>query len=259
MISSIDKTDLVRTLHNWGASIIRVADTARLSGIETEPADLLVDFPRAVSIAVRLSSSVMDSIDRQPTPLYAAHYSRVNALLDDLAIRTTNLLQARGARAMPIPASLILDSEKWTSFISHKAVAIAAGIGWQGKSLLVVSPEFGPRIRLVTVLTDADLEPDPPLENRCGKCSQCRDHCPAGAILGVNTDSHYTTRSEAINLKRCVHQVRDVFGVLPNIVPLICGVCIAFCPWGKKGGIKRSSDDASLEEETISSCRQTKD
>ncbi|MGB3210415.1 MAG: 4Fe-4S double cluster binding domain-containing protein [Desulforhopalus sp.] len=233
-ISTIDKTVLTATLENWGASIIRVADTARLSGNATEPADLLADYPRAISIAVRLSDAIMDGVDDQPTPLYASHYSRVNALLDDLAIRTTNLLQAHGAKAVPVPASMILDSQRWTSFIPHKAVAIAAGIGWQGKSLLVVHPEYGPRLRLVTVLTDADLTPDTPLKNKCGKCNQCRDHCPAGAILGVNTDSHYANRSEAIDLKRCVYQVRDVFGQLPNIVPLICGVCIAVCPWGRK-------------------------
>lgn len=234
MNSLIDKTAFTTRLLNWGASVVRVADTAKLAGIETQPKDLLDGFPRAVSIAVRLSDSVLDSIDRQPTPLYSSHYNRVNALLDDLAIRATNLLQAIGARAVPIPASLILDSEKWTSFISHKAVAIAAGIGWQGKSLLVVHPDFGPRIRLTTILTNADLEPDLPLKNRCGKCHQCKDHCPAGAIIGANTNSHYATRSEAIDLKRCVYQVRDVFGELPNITPLICGICIKVCPWGHK-------------------------
>lgn len=242
MISSIDKAEFTNTLQGWGASIVRVADTAKLAGIETEPAGLLDGYPRAVSIAVRLSDPIIDGIDRQPTPLYSSHYSRVNALLDDLAIRATNLLEASGARSVPIPASLVLDSENWTSFISHKAVAIAAGIGWQGKSLLVVSPEFGPRLRLVTILTNADLDPDTPLKNRCGKCNQCKDHCPAGAILGANTDSHYATRSEAIDLQRCVYQVRDVFGELPNTAPLICGVCIRVCPWGDKAGKKNSQD-----------------
>ena len=92
----VDKTELVAKLQQWGASIVRVADTGRLSGIDTEPEDLLDGFPRAVSIAVHLSDAVMDMIDRQPTPLYSSHYSRVNALLDDLAVRATNLLQMRG-------------------------------------------------------------------------------------------------------------------------------------------------------------------
>lgn len=242
MSFSIDKIDFIEILRNWGASIVRVADTARLTGLKTEPEDLLTEFPRAVSIAVRLSDAVMDGIDNQPTPLYASHYSRVNGLLDDLAVRTTNFLQAAGARAVPIPASLILDAEKWTSFISHKAVALAAGMGWQGKSLLLVTPEYGPRIRLVTILTDADLSPDTPLENRCGKCSQCTDHCPAGAILGKNTQTHYETRSHAVDLDRCVHHLQNVFERLPHIHPLICGVCIKVCPWGspaKKGKAAR--------------------
>jgi epoxyqueuosine reductase len=230
----IDKTEFIAKLHSWGANIVRVADTSKLRGIDTEPEDLLDGYTRAVSIALRLSDPVMDMIDRQPTPLYSSHYSRVNALLDDLALRATNLLQMDGARAVPIPASQVLDSEKWTSYISHKAVAIAAGIGWQGKSLLVVNPDFGPRIRLTTILTNANFKPDSPIKNRCGKCHQCKEYCPAGAILGANTDSHYSSRSEAIDLEKCLYQVRDVFGKLPNITPLICGICIKVCPWGKK-------------------------
>jgi len=234
MEPAINKTALIEKLRDWGASIVRIADTAKLSGIDTDPADLLDGFPRAVSIAVHLSNSIMDMIDNAPTPLYSSHYSRVNAQLDDIAIKATNLLQSIGAKALPIPASQILDSENWTSYISHKAVALAAGIGWQGKSLLIVNPDVGPRLRLITVLTDADFEPDSPIKNRCGKCTQCKDHCPAGAILGTSTASHYSNRSEAIDLKKCVYQVRDVFGDIPHTAPLICGICIKVCPWGKK-------------------------
>lgn len=234
MKSAMKKTAFIKTLENWGASIVRIADTTELSGIATEPNDLLNGFPRAVSIAVHLSDAIMDMIDKQPTPLYSSHYSSVNAQLDDIAIKTTNLLQSIGAQALPIPASQILDSEKWTSYISHKAVALTAGIGWQGKSLLIVNPDFGPRIRLTTVLTDAYFEPDSPIKNRCGKCHLCKDHCPAGAIIGASTNSHYSSRSEAIDLKKCLYQVRDVFGKIPNTEPLICGVCIKVCPWGDK-------------------------
>ena len=78
----IDKIELVAKLQHWGASIVRVADTARLSGIDTEPEDLLDGFPRAVSIAVRLSDSVMDMIDRQPTPLYSSHYATRSEAVD---------------------------------------------------------------------------------------------------------------------------------------------------------------------------------
>ena len=229
----MEKKLFIDAITSWGANLVGIADTALLKGIETEPVDLLPQFPRAISIAVHLSDTVVGTITDKPTPIYSSHYSRVNGMLDDIAIRTSNYLQSRGALAMPIPASLILDHDRWTSFISHKAVAIAAGIGWQGKSLLLVSPQYGPRVRLVTVLTDANLSPDDPLKNRCGKCTECRDACPAGAILGVNTDNHFQSREEALKLERCVYQVRDVFSRLPNVVPLICGVCVAVCPWGR--------------------------
>ncbi|WP_242637652.1 4Fe-4S double cluster binding domain-containing protein [Desulfobacter hydrogenophilus] len=73
-----------------------------------------------------------------------------------------------------------------------------------------------------------------PIKNRCGKCHLCKDHCPAGAIIGASTDSHYSSRSEAIDFKKCLYQVRDVFGKIPNTEPLICGICIKVCPWGDK-------------------------
>ncbi len=219
---------------NLGASLVRVADLELLRGIETDPPELLDGFTRAVSLAVRLSDPIMDAIVDRPTPLYSQHYLRVNALLDDIALRISLALQESGARALPLPASQSLDRERLTSYLSHKAVAVAAGLGWQGKSLLVVSPEHGPRIRLVTVLTDAPLEPDPRLRNRCGTCTACADACPARAIQGVNTEWHYATREEAVDLARCAGLLTGTFTALPNVGTNICGVCIRVCPWGQR-------------------------
>lgn len=218
-----------------GATLVRIADLDRLRGIETLPPDLLDGFSRAVSMAVALSGPIIETITDRPTPIYASHYTRVNALLDEAALRVTRHLEERGARAMPLPASQVLDVEHNRSYLSHKAVAVAAGIGWQGKSLLTVSPQFGPRIRLVTVLTDADLTPDEPLRNRCGACTKCTDACPAGAIKNVSTDSHYASRDEALHFERCVHHVREVCAKMENLGgSAICGVCIRVCPWGAK-------------------------
>ncbi len=224
-----------------GADVVRIADLALLEGIQTEPADLLVGFSRAVSIAVRLADGVMDAIVDRPTPLYQQHYLKVNALLDDIALRVSQYLQKAGGRALPIPASQVLDAAEWTSYISHKAVAVAAGVGWQGKSLLVVNPQCGPRLRLVTVLTDLDLDPDAPLKNLCARCSACADACPAQAIKNVNTDRHYENREEALHFDRCVRKVSEEHPQLDFIESPICGVCIRACPFGQrtKGGRAR--------------------
>jgi len=231
---ALDAPGLKRRAKTWGASLVGIADLARLQGIQTEPADLLSGFTRAISLAVRLSDPVLDQIVDRPTPLYAQHYQKVNALLDELALRVSLTVQKAGGRALPLPASQVLNTENLTSYLSHKAVAVAAGLGWQGKSLLLVSPQHGPRVRLVTVLTDLALTPDEPLKNRCGKCSACADACPAQAIRGVNTKSHYASRDEALHFDRCRVQVLEEFPKLPHITGGICGVCVSVCPWGQK-------------------------
>ncbi|QLA14904.1 4Fe-4S double cluster binding domain-containing protein [Desulfolutivibrio sulfoxidireducens] len=230
----MDAPALKRAGMRFGASIVGVADLALLQGIETSPPDLLEGFTRAVSVAVRLSNGVMDAIKDRPTPLYRRHYDTANILLDQIALRLTHLLMDRGARALPLPASQSLDQVALTSYLSHKAVAIAAGIGWQGKSLLVVNPRFGPRIRLVTVLTDAPLAPDAPVKNRCGACSACAEACPAGAIKNVSTVWHYKDRDEALHFRRCADKVTREFKNLPHVESTICGVCVSVCPWGRR-------------------------
>ncbi|MBI4965845.1 MAG: epoxyqueuosine reductase [Desulfomonile tiedjei] len=228
-----------------GADLVGVADLELLKGIDTEPADLLEGYSRAISIGVRLADGVIDPIVDRPTPLYQQHYLKVNALLDDIAIRASQYIHEAGGKALPIPASQLLDKTEWRSYISHKAVAIAAGLGWQGKSLLVVNPQCGPRLRLATVLTDLPLIPDPPLKNRCGKCSHCTEACPAQAIKNVNTVRHYADRNEALYFERCVTRVTENAGSLPFIESPICGVCIKVCPWGRKKRGKKSTKGAS--------------
>lgn len=227
------KDRLIEQARLWGADLVAVADTERLAGIETRPPDLLEGFPRAVSMAVRLADGIMDDVTQGPTELYSQHYARVNALLDDMAVRMVGFLQSRGGKALPIPASHILCEKRFVASLSHKAVALAAGIGWQGKSLLLITPECGPRVRLVTVLTDLPLPADEPLKNRCGKCSACKDACPAGAIKGANTEYHYEQRSHAVDLEACVAQLNR-FSKAEHIAPYLCGVCVSSCPWGAK-------------------------
>ncbi len=227
------KKDLKERVYEWGADLVGVADTQRLAGIDTRPGDLLEGWPRAVCIAVRLADGIVDQVSHGPTPLYSQHYSRVNAVLDNIATRLAAWLQSRSAKALPLPASQILCEKTFFSYLSHKAVALAAGLGWQGKSLLLVTPKHGPRVRLVTVLTDLDIAPDKPLKNRCGSCTACAEACPAGAIRGVGTDSHFATRHEAIDLDACVAQLKR-FSKGQHLAPYICGVCVSVCPWGKR-------------------------
>ncbi|MCF8103925.1 MAG: 4Fe-4S dicluster domain-containing protein [Desulfohalobiaceae bacterium] len=220
-------------IRELGADLAGVADIEPLQALETNPTDLLQGFTRAVSIAVHLPAAVFETISDKPNPLYNATYQTANRMLDELALRTANSLEKDGYSSLPVPASQILDQEKWLAAISHKAVARMAGLGWQGKNLLLITPEYGSRVRLVTVLTEAPLAVDGPVKNRCGTCTQCRDACPARAIKGASTTDHYQDREEALHFSRCAEKLSAEFARMTDIGNYICGVCIKACPFGR--------------------------
>jgi epoxyqueuosine reductase len=216
-----------------GATCVGVADTEPLKRLRLNPPNLLDPFPKAISIALRLPHAAFEQIIDKPTPLYFSIYQTANRILDDIAFHATNIIQRDGFKGLPIPASQVLDREHWYGAITHKAVGRMAGLGWQGKSLLLVNPDYGPRIRLATVLTDAPLHADTPLKNLCGECTLCRDACPAGAIKGVETKDHYESRDEALYFSHCVEKLVGEFSKLPHVGAPICGVCINVCPFGR--------------------------
>jgi len=216
-----------------GADIVGIAALAPFKeGWMTSPTDLLLPYSSAVSVAMRLDDDIMDAIDDLPTRAYAEHYRAVNTDLDSLTTRIADWTSGRGYRAKEVPASKIEDTENLLGAVSHKAIARMAGIGWQGKSLLIVSPEHGPRIRLATVLTNMPLAPDRPIEQRCGSCSECTNACPAEAIRNVTVGGRYESREEALFFSRCAERTL-ANSRLPGIGAHICGVCVRACPHGK--------------------------
>lgn len=231
----MDTQHLMSEAQKLGASKVRVADLAILAGIETNPPDLLAPYSRAVSMAIALDAAPLEGIKDCPTPAYADHYRAVNRRLGRLAEDVAALLSAAGHATYVLRATTEhFDTVRCMDQLSHKAVAVAAGIGWQGKSLVTVSPEFGPRIRLCTVLTDAPLVPHGPIRNRCAGCTACMEACPAQAIKGANTDWHYASRDEALHFERCRSLLMADFAARPGIAASVCGVCIAVCPWGRR-------------------------
>ena len=70
--------------------------------------------------------------------------------------------------------------------LNVRIAAVACGMGEMGWSKVFIHPRFGPRVRLGTILTDAELEPDPLVEpgTLCNRCMRCVRDCPGGAIPG---------------------------------------------------------------------------
>ena len=196
------------------------------------PEGLIDRYTRAISMAVAVPDDVVDKITDLPTNEYAHWYWKLNDMLNRAAFAVALWIEGKGYASKALPASYFADEARLMGNVSHKAVARAAGLGWQGKSLLLVTPERGPRVRLVTVLTDMPLAAGAPIENRCGDCTECRDACPVGAIKGVGTKDRYQSREDALLLDLCYERTKQN-KERPEIGALVCGACIRACPWGQ--------------------------
>lgn len=115
--------------------------------------------------------------------------------------------------------------------LPQKTVATLSGLGWIGKSTLLVVPSHGPRVRPGTLLTDMPLETDSPVvQSSCGDCRACVDVCPVGAIKG-NLWSQGTPRNELFDVSRCYNYRWSKKSTLGR--RLECGLCLKACPVGQ--------------------------
>jgi len=131
-----------------GASLFGVAETSAFRDkFHSLSPKSLEGLDRAISVAFHLSDRVLEDIVDGPTKLYFFHYQRVNVFLDELALKIANCIQSHGWEALPIPASQLVDWEKQLAHISHKHLAVQAGIGWIGRNNLLVTPQFGARAK----------------------------------------------------------------------------------------------------------------
>jgi len=142
-------------------------------------------------------------------------------------------IRLRGARALAIPASQRVRDDGYDGAISHKAVARSAGLGWIGESLLLITPAYGPRVRLGTVLTDLPLVAGAPQTKRCGACQACLAACPVKALLGIGPPDYPESRAAVFDLGACARRLK-FFLNQPAVGQMVCGVWVQVCPWGKK-------------------------
>jgi len=202
-----------------GASLFGVADILKIRHEFRLSDSLKTRFHRAVALGKRVSDSVLQEIDGQPTLLYFHHYRQLNFFLDRAALLLSSYIQDLGFNALPIPASQIIDWQKQEAHVSHKKVGQLAGLGWIGRNNLLVNPKLGSRFRLVSVLTDLPLECDQPCNGSCGQCQRCLRPCPAQAIHASPAEFDHMScyaKLEEFRKKRIVSQH-------------ICGVCVKAC------------------------------
>ena len=118
-----------------------------------------------------------------------------------------------------------------TGPVLERDYAVLAGIGWHGKSTMVISREMGAFFFLGALLTTLEISADAPAVDRCGSCTRCMDVCPTAAI----------TAPYQLDARRCVAYLTiELKGSIPlEMRPLIgariygCDDCAAVCPWNR--------------------------
>jgi epoxyqueuosine reductase QueG len=198
-------------------------------------------FNYGISIGLRLDSVIVEKIINGPTPEYYLHYKKAN---EDLALLTEKICAELNANEIetfnisPTVSTTDLDTIYFNSLrtdLSHKMVATRAGLGWIGKTDLFISREFGPRLRLVSILLKYPVKSksSPINISRCGKCNICVEICPAQASNGKLWDIT-VEREEFFDPFKCRMQCAEFGRIRLGIDARICGVCVAACPVGQK-------------------------
>ena len=192
------------------------------------PQELL---PGARSI-ICLGLSYLDPEDEEKTGSGAGNVARYARVKDyHRAMKRRMKAFVRGLEEKlesPIAARWYVDDGP----MLDRAAAARSGLGWFGKSTNILTPSHGSWVLLGQVITDLELEPDPPLKKTCGSCVRCIDDCPTGAIVAPFV----------VDNARCIsYQTIENRGVIPmEMRPLIgdwvfgCDICQDVCPVNRK-------------------------
>ena len=115
--------------------------------------------------------------------------------------------------------------------VFEKIWAERAGLGWQGKHSLLITPEFGSWVFLAIIITDLELVPDEQMPNHCGDCNLCVSACPNNAIVSPKIiDTRRCIAYQTIEDRKYLYQGENLTrsGYLYG-----CEICQNICPWNK--------------------------
>jgi epoxyqueuosine reductase len=198
--------------------------TYRNPARSTEPARLLAGARSLVVGALPYPGGPVESPARRPAGLVARyatddHYATLRAALGRMA----DVLRDGGHRTR-----VVADDNG----LVDRAAAVRAGVGWPGKNANVLVPGHGSWVVLGAVVTDAELDHDPPVPDGCGSCRRCLDGCPTGAIVGPGI----------VDARRCLAWLVQAEGSFPSEHRRALGAriygcddCQEVCPPSRRG------------------------
>jgi epoxyqueuosine reductase len=218
---------------DMGATYFGIADlTPARQRISEQGGEFLTQFPRAVSHGFVLTDGIVNTLVHHNNTAALntyGYYVRqiINPRIDSISMMLAQYLDKAGFQAFVVPSSQTLDKTRLIGVFSHKLAAHLAGLGWIGKSALLITAEHGPRVRWGTVLTDAPLQAGASMDEICHDCDECVKGCPAHAFTGQAFDQP-RPRSEIFAAEACYRYLRE-----RETLHRVCGICVYICPFGR--------------------------
>lgn len=186
----LSATDVKAVAREFGADLVGISPVERFSNapLRLSPQGHLPTAKSVVVAGIHIPDACLE-LGGEPVPHNwgtGQAGGLTNAMLERLAFAVAKRLEAEGYLSVPIPQTAIWRYQPFkeidnclTPDLSHIHAAAAAGLGEIGYHGLLLTPEYGDRIRLVTVITEAELEPDPLYDGPplCDRCMLCVKHC----------------------------------------------------------------------------------
>jgi len=209
------------------ADFVGIADSSCFDNPGYEgrnPRDVMADVRSVIILGVSVPKGAFSTL-----PKGRAEYTNTlmagTATLRVIAFRLAKLIEKSGYLATIAPSEgsefgyWYADRKTLMADFSFKYAAYHAGIGNFGMNHLLITKEFGPKIRMTAILTDAPLEADdrgdlPFVNEACKDCMKCIEVCPPKAI----------TAEGVIQREKCADYMFNALGGLR------CGMCIKVCP-----------------------------
>lgn len=220
----LDPASLLEKIKNWGGDVAGIGDVS--VGL---PSDL-------IGLSTAISIALIHPEQQDEDQIYEYRYAEIEQKFEQLQKKIAKQLRVDGWRFLAIPTDTSKLRNRLISKIHplfpHKTAATCAGLGWIGKSGLLISPYHGPRLSWATVLTNAPYwaTGKPFTHGQCGSCNACVRACPAEAISGIewSRGTNYETMTDIVSCAQQLENNRITVG------ELACGSCIKACRRGQK-------------------------
>ena len=200
-----------------GADLIGVAPVERFEAAPPghKPQELLPDAKSVIVIAKRMLTSTFIS----PNPrVYVLRYLQLRSKFQDAGYDLCRFLEDEGHWAVNFPSAapqeVSWETKMLVGDLSYKHAAQLAGLGEIGMNRLLITPQFGPRVWLMAVITTAALVPDSPFTDKlCQReeCNICAENCPEEAISPQGLDlKKCTSRPGEYGISNMLAHIRNI-------------------------------------------------